>query len=82
MRILWLSLALSTDDYPADRKILIEELIAYSSSNFEAATRESALEKLIAFHLINDTVLKNLSIRRRTLYGNFLNLAESRFVLY
>ena len=60
LRILWLSLALSTDDYPADRKILIEELIAYSSSNFEATTRESALEKLIAFHLINDTVLKNL----------------------
>jgi len=39
---------------------LIQELIDYSSPNFEATTRQNALEKLITFHLINDTVLKNL----------------------
>jgi len=60
LRTLWLSLALATPEYSANKEILINELIDYSSSNFEAITRQNALEKLIAFHLINDTVLKNL----------------------
>jgi len=60
LRTLWLSLALATPEYSTNKEILIKELIDYSSSNFEAITRQNALEKLIAFHLINDTVLKNL----------------------
>ncbi|MBF2708570.1 M1 family metallopeptidase [Flavobacterium soyangense] len=60
LRTLWLSLALSTLDYPVKNEVLTNELIDYSSPNFEAITRQNALEKLIAFHLINDTVLKNL----------------------
>jgi aminopeptidase N len=35
------------------------ELIHYSSINYEANTRQNALEKLIAFKIINDVVLKN-----------------------
>jgi aminopeptidase N len=60
LRILWLSLALSTPNYPIDKENLIQELKDYSSVNFEAITRQNALEKLIAFHLIDDTVLINL----------------------
>tara|TARA_R110000868_G_scaffold27909_3_gene105226 strand:+ start:5692 stop:7755 length:2064 start_codon:yes stop_codon:yes gene_type:complete len=60
LRTLWLSLALSTTDYSVDKKALTEELINYSSTNYEAITRQNALEKLIAFQLIDDVVLKNL----------------------
>ncbi|WP_291104016.1 MULTISPECIES: M1 family metallopeptidase [unclassified Flavobacterium] len=60
LRTLWLSLALSTAEYSVNKEGLIDELINYSSPNFEATTRQNALEKLIAFHLINETVLKNL----------------------
>jgi len=60
LRTLWLSLALSTMDYNADKKTLIDELINYSSNNYEAITRQNALEKLIAFRLLDDEVLVNL----------------------
>ncbi|MEZ7505039.1 M1 family metallopeptidase [Flavobacterium sp. Arc2] len=60
LKTLWLSLALSTPEYEADKTALIAELINYSSSNYEAITRQKALEKLIGFQLINDAVLKNL----------------------
>tara|TARA_R110000868_G_scaffold128_4_gene1338 strand:- start:4232 stop:6295 length:2064 start_codon:yes stop_codon:yes gene_type:complete len=60
LRTLWLSLALSTMDYNADKKTLIDELIDYSSNNYEAITRQNALEKLIAFRLLDDEVLVNL----------------------
>jgi aminopeptidase N len=43
-----------------DRQALETELIHYSSINYEANTRQNALEKLIAFKIINDVVLKNL----------------------
>ncbi len=60
LRTLWLSLALSTTEYSGNKEILVQELIDYSSPNFEATTRQNALEKLIAFRIINDAVLKNL----------------------
>jgi aminopeptidase N len=60
LRTLWLSLALSTWEYSVNPEILVKELIGYSSPNFEVITRQNALEKLIGFHLFDDTVLKNL----------------------
>ena len=60
LRNLWLSLALTTANYAEDKEALISELIEYSSINFEATTRQNALENLIAFKLINDVVLSNL----------------------
>jgi aminopeptidase N len=60
LKIVWLSLAVSTPGYEIDKTALIAELINYSSSNYEAITRQKALEKLIGFRLITDTVLKNL----------------------
>ena len=60
LKTLWLSLALSTPNYATNKESLIAELIHYSSINYEATTRQNALEKLIAFNLVNDMVLKNL----------------------
>ena len=60
LRTLWLTLALSTPNYPLDKQALETELIHYSSINYEANTRQNALEKLLAFKIINDAVLKNL----------------------
>jgi aminopeptidase N len=60
LRTLWLSLVLATKEYNADKMVLIEELVLYSSTNYEAITRQNALEKLIAFKLLNDTVLIKL----------------------
>ena len=60
LRTLWLSLALSTTNYSNDPESLINELIGFSSTKYEATTRQNALEKLIAFKIINDQVLSNL----------------------
>jgi aminopeptidase N len=60
LKTLWLSLAVSTPAYKVDKTVFIAELINYSSTKYEAITRQNALEKLIAFKLINDVVLKNL----------------------
>ncbi|MGL5111972.1 MAG: M1 family metallopeptidase, partial [Flavobacterium sp.] len=60
LRILWLGLALNTASYSNEPERLIQELISYSSINFEASTRQNALETLIGFQLISPEVLKNL----------------------
>ena len=60
LRTLWLSLALSTPNYPINKEQLVDELITYSSSDYEATIRQDALEKLLAFNIINDEVLQNL----------------------
>jgi len=60
LRTLWLTLALSTPNYVEEKVALVNELIQYSSINYEANTRQNALEKLLAFKIINDIVLKNL----------------------
>ena len=60
LRTLWVTLALLTPNYPLDKQALETELIHYSSINYEANTRQNTLEKLLAFKIINDAVLKNL----------------------
>jgi aminopeptidase N len=60
LRTLWLSLAISTPNYLENKTLAIDELVNYSSANYESSTRQDALEKLINFNLINDSVLKNL----------------------
>jgi aminopeptidase N len=61
LRTLWLTLALSTPNYAVEKVLLVSELIHYSSISYEANTRQNALEKLLAFKIINDEVLKNLT---------------------
>jgi aminopeptidase N len=60
LRTLWLSLVLMTPEYDSNKQDVIEELIGYSSDKYEANTRQNALEKLIGFKIVNDTVLVNL----------------------
>jgi aminopeptidase N len=60
LRILWLSLAISTPEYTDSKEKYLQELINYSSPNYEATTRLNALEYLINFNVINEAVLKNL----------------------
>jgi len=60
LRTLWLSLALSTPDYSDTPEALADELISFSSTKYEATTRQNALEKLLSFKIINDQVLSNL----------------------
>ncbi|KAF2506846.1 M1 family metallopeptidase [Flavobacterium zhairuonense] len=60
LRTMWLSLALSTPNYTENPDELVTELINFSSTKYEATTRQNALEKLIAFKIINDQVLSNL----------------------
>jgi len=60
LRTLWLSLVLMTPEYAANKQDIINELMSYSSEKYEATTRQNALEKLIGFQIINDTVLINL----------------------
>jgi aminopeptidase N len=60
LRILWLSLAISTPEYAASKETYLQELVDYSSPKYEATTRQNALEYLINFNVINEDVLKNL----------------------
>jgi aminopeptidase N len=60
LRILWLSLAVSTAEYASSKEIYIQELVNYSSLNYEASTRQNALEYLVMFNISNDFVLRNL----------------------
>lgn len=60
LRTLWLTLALSTPDYAFDKQVFETELIQYSSIDYEANTRQNALEKLLSFKITNDVVLGNL----------------------
>ncbi|MBX9806537.1 MAG: M1 family peptidase, partial [Flavobacteriaceae bacterium] len=60
LRILWLYLAIATHKYEIDKHLLINELKNYSSPNFEATTRQNAIEKLLDLDLKDDIVLKNL----------------------
>ena len=60
LRTLWVTLALSTPNYAFDKQALETELIQYSSIDYQANTRQNALEKLLFFKIINDVVLGNL----------------------
>jgi aminopeptidase N len=60
LRILWLSLAVSTPEYIGNKETYVQELVNYSSPNYEATTRQNALEYLINFNVINEAILKNL----------------------
>ncbi|OXA88303.1 M1 family metallopeptidase [Flavobacterium hercynium] len=60
LRTMWLSLALSTPNYTANPEVFAAELVDFTSTKYEAGTRQNALEKLIAFKIINDQILSNL----------------------
>ncbi len=61
LRILWLSLALSTTNYSCDKEALKKELIDYSSNMYEATVRQNAIESLISLGVVETDFLKNLT---------------------
>ncbi|WP_310558250.1 M1 family metallopeptidase [Flavobacterium sp.] len=60
LRILWLYLAIATNTLELDKKLLINELKNFASANYDASSRQNALEKLLDLDLKDDFVLKNL----------------------
>jgi aminopeptidase N len=60
LRILWLYLAIATNKVELDKNRLINELKNYASSNYDASSRQNALEKLLDLDFKDDFVLKNL----------------------
>ncbi len=60
LRILWLSLAISTPGYLCDKDVLEKELINYSSNLFEATIRQNAIENLMSLGVVDTTFLRNL----------------------
>ncbi len=59
LRMLWLTLALSTDSYRDDQKVhYYDELIGYTSAVHEATVRQNALEKLFYLNPDDTNVLK------------------------
>ena len=49
---------INSELFAESKKSLVNELISFSSTKYEATTRQNALEKLIAFKIINDQVLQ------------------------
>lgn len=61
LRVTWLSLALATKDYKIEEKVkFYDELLDYSSSKFEANTRQYAIVNLLFLNKMDQNVLPNL----------------------
>ncbi|WP_313805590.1 M1 family metallopeptidase [Flavobacterium sp.] len=61
LRITWLSLALATKDYNTeDKPKFYDELLAYSTSEFEANTRQYAIVNLLYLNKMDRNVYPNL----------------------
>lgn len=61
LRIAWLALALATEDYQKENKVTFyDELLAYSTSKFEANTRQNAIVNLLFLNKADKNVLPNL----------------------
>ena len=59
LRTLWLTLALSTDNYRNERKVnYYDELIRYAGADYEATVRQNALEKLLYLNPDDVNVLR------------------------
>lgn len=61
LRILWLTLALMTENYDNDNKVnFYDELLAYSTPNYESGVRQNALTNLLFLNPNDQNILKNL----------------------
>ena len=78
LRVLWLALALNTPNYTPNSELLTNELINYSSANFEASTRQNALETVIEFKILTPEVLKNLVNATTHYMWQFSKFAKER----
>lgn len=78
LRILWISLAITTKNYSENKNQLIDELILYSSQNYESSTRKNAFEYLELLDFSNETVLQNLINATTHHYSSFSKYAKER----
>ncbi len=61
LRIAWLTLALATKDYQNEKKVTFyDELLGYSTPQFEANTRQTAIVNLLFLNKADKNVLPNL----------------------
>ena len=61
LRILWLTLALITVDYENQNKVdFYDELLSYSTSRFDSATRMNAFNNLLYINPNDTNIFKNL----------------------
>ncbi len=61
LRILWLTLALMTENYENANKVnFYDELLAYSIPNYESGVRQNALTNLLFLNPNDQNILKNL----------------------
>lgn len=61
LRILWLTLALMTENYENANKVnFYDELLAYSTPNYESGVRQNALTNLLFLNPNDQNILKNL----------------------
>lgn len=61
LRILWLTLALMTENYENANKVnFYDELLAHSTSNYESGVRQNALTNLLFLNPNDQNILKNL----------------------
>ncbi|ESU21200.1 M1 family metalloprotease [Flavobacterium enshiense DK69] len=61
LRIAWLTLALATPDYQEENKVkFYDELLRYTTPNFEANTRQNAIVNLLFLNKADKNVLPNL----------------------
>ena len=61
LRILWLTLALMTENYEMENKVhFYDELMGYSTSKYESAIRQNALTNLLFLNPNDQNILRNL----------------------
>ena len=61
VRLLWLTLALITEDYrTSEKKVFYDELNSFTSSYYNFEVRQAAFQYLYQIQAMNDTSLKNL----------------------
>ena len=61
VRLLWLTLALVTEDYKTQEKAnFLEELIGYTNSHYNSEVRQTAFRYLNQINAMNATVFRNL----------------------
>lgn len=61
LRILWLTLALMTENYENTKKVnFYDELLDYSSSKYESSIRQNALTNLLFLNPNDQNILRNL----------------------
>ena len=78
IRMLWIALVLNTPDYEDNNKqAYFNELVAYTSPNFDFETRETAFSFLNAMQIYNETIISNLIVATKHHNWRFKEYSKS-----